>query len=52
MSKFFCLESTEKTEQSRVGPWTFVNSQMVLSSHQSNGFVAALDQTLQMNYVM
>ena len=32
VSKFLCLESTERTDQSRVGPWPFENSHMVLTS--------------------
>ena len=32
VSKFLCLESTERADQSRVGPWPFENSHMVLTS--------------------
>ena len=50
VSKFLCLESTERTDQRLSGSMAICK--FPDGSHQSNGFVAALDQSLHMNYVM
>ena len=50
VSKFLCLESTERTDQRLSGSMAICK--FPHGSHQSNGFVAALDQSLHMNYVM